>query len=351
MRNGVIAFVCLCFLLIAGCSADTGNRNQTDNYLETIWKNKANGEGTGDSSDGENLFPIPSLASSIISIRDIEDNVVSTPVIEYTGGRITYKLVTGIHQEQMDGPEKFNRVFYILIDGYLQPFYFEGSDEPVLYMGISADSSDNLSEYTFSFEPMYVPYGKNSVLSFIISDSPDYIQQTPAEQVFCSSIEQNYCLTAADEKYAVDYKKKEIPARADIDFLPGENQTIGFILAEKIQNENQFKVNTLLKTDEQLYATTVCTQNRNSILYAVVDGQLANVFNGSYFADVYMDTGKTYEIPLDMDYFSKNETHQIYFVEIDKNEIDNISKCSTGEEIMAHALTDMVYAYAVMIYD
>lgn len=162
-------------------------------------------------------------------------------------------------------------------------------------------------------------------------------------------MEQNYCLTAYSTEYIVNYEKKENIAEFITDFPAGSNQTAGVILAEKINSAEQFKINTMFDTDEQLYATVICTEDTDARLYTVVDGELADIFADEYYVDVPMKAGNTYEIPLDMEYLTKDVKHQVYFVMIDKNEIEILKNCSTGQAMMSHSITSMTYGYLAVV--
>lgn len=327
MKRCFIIFICMIFM--SGCI------NKSD-----ISENESNMSSQSSNDD----YGIPSLFYGVISIHDLNDNIVDTPVIKYEGQRMSYKLFTNIVQSKENGPEYFNRTFFILVNGNLQPFYFENSKDEVLYAQLDGDTNKDFS-YEFSFDPIYVPYGENTVISFIISNSPKYVPQNNTEQILSSSMEQNYCLTASLEKYKVDNNLEEQNNKSKIiEESYNDIQTPGILLTEKIVDLNQFKLNNMFEGQKQLYATLSLSEDTDIRVLTIMDGKISDIFNGENSIDLHVQPGKIYEVPLSLKNL-KEETHQISFVMINLDEMNFIKMCSTGNQIMSHTITSMQYTY------
>lgn len=353
MKKVLIFVLCACMGAVCLYGCKMGNNGETtEDYLNELQNTYSPTEMT---EEKDELFPMPSSISTQVYITNEENSVIHDRTMTYAGEPMKYKLITSICQEKGDGPRQFNRVFFILVDGYLQPFYFEGSDKPVLYASISQESSDDLEDYEFSFEPIYVPYGENASLNFVISSAPVYYQEKSSEMVYNDVQSCDYCLTAISPEYAADYEKAELPADAQSDYTPSGKETNGlFVLSEKLESAEQLDVNTLLETDKQLYASiiggrTLTEEDSDIRLYCVVDGELAMIFNNNYYTDLSMESMVSYQIPLDMDKLSKNEKHQIYFIEVNKNDIESFRNLGEDEFMRFPVGGGLMLTYCVTI--
>lgn len=117
MKKLLLCIICICMMSVYGCreSADT---NVSDDYLSSLQENYSKTD-TKDADDNEveELFPVLSSANGKIYITDMDNQVIDLKILKYTGERMKYKLITNIYQEKEDGPQKFNRVFFILVNG------------------------------------------------------------------------------------------------------------------------------------------------------------------------------------------------------------------------------------------
>lgn len=336
MKRILLFIVCMCMVVLSGCGGKTNNEdnivtskevtdsNVTEDYLNNLQENYDPAEIV--TEETKELFPIPSTAMGGEYITDLEGNKVKA--IEYTGERMTYEMSTYILQTRENGPENFIGVFFILVDGYLQPFYFGDSEEEVLYASINEASSEELSKYTFSFDPIYAPYDDTAYVTFILSYVPDYLFDTNNVMLYTYDIAVSCKLSSATEECAVEYEKAESTLEINTDFDAGGAQTAGQKwVTKKLTSVNQLRINTFFDTDEQLFMTTVDSvdagETEDVRVFAVVDGKLANLFGGNYYVDFRQEPGVAYEVPLDMDYFSKNENHQVYFIKLNRAELES----------------------------
>ncbi len=114
-------------------------------------------------NDSEQDFPIIGLFSHSANILDRNGNGFSLSTVEYTGKRIQFDLTSTIISDDKNETDEYDVTLFILIDGYIQPYYFNGADTPVDYTLLRVKSSEQAEKYTLSFDPLYVPYKKMRV--------------------------------------------------------------------------------------------------------------------------------------------------------------------------------------------
>ncbi len=319
MRKYWTCLILVFLLAVCGCggSSEDGKGGYLDNLQETY---------TGTEAEGGNLFPELSKEEVKMYITDFENHRLATQNIEYAGERLSYKLITNVRQRKEDGPENFNEVFFILIDGELQPFYFEDADEPCFYASLKAVSSKEKDEYVFSFDPLSAPYGKCSTIAFVLSSAPECLQDNGNEIVNCYSMAEYYTISSTLEKYEILNDRSENMLTAETDFMSGgDKETGGCIVAEKITDSSQLGINTVIDTDKKIYMTMASGLKygvkENVRVFAVMDGKPADVFNGKCYGDLEQVPGTVYECPLDTESITKDEKHQIYFIKFNKADL------------------------------
>lgn len=163
----------------------------------------------------------------------------------------------------------------------------------------------------------------------------------------------NYYLTAYSSECVVDYEEIKLPININTDFIATDNVSNGvFMLTEKLESAEQLNINTLLNTDSQLYTSIIGSKllgakRKNVRLYCVIDGELAPVFNDNYHVDLSVESMKAYQIPLDMEKLMINEKQQVYFIEIDRDVIEEFRNIGEENYILEPVSTMGQFVYCV----
>jgi hypothetical protein len=254
-----------------------------------------------------------------------------------------------------DGAREADVLIFILVDGYLQPHYFNVSEDAVDFTSliIPFDNPEDEPGYSHTFritlDPIYVPYGKTSLVSVLVSPSPHALYDNPLHYFTPAPMSPSFTLTADNRENQIHFEKEKNSVDYKTDFVAKAGSP-NFFIAEKLTGSWQWDRNAYFETEGQVYASSHVIGagwTSDVRIFVVIDGRLVPTFGGEYYCDLDRQPGVTCEIPLDMGFFPRGEMHKVNVIIIDMAAIDEIN--SKGLEAASPFFSDSSLLYTVLV--
>ncbi len=270
----------------------------------------------------------------------------------YTGEPVSMIAKYDYSIEHIDDPQQITSattLVFLLNDGIPQPFYWGDSEEETLYVTLQttfAEATDSLyyqvpgvegdfggvvltmeeveekQYYPFRFTPTDVSYGKNNSMTLVFLNLQNEHFNNPHLQCHNGGMAQQFVITADSEANELT-RDITVPVCGQVsDFDRGSytGSTLGVAITEKVVSGEQLKINTVLTTSQQLYASYTPNnwqkKEQELMLFAFMDGKPLYAFEDSWYCTMYTDSDELYEIPLSMSRIPSGE-HLIGIVVFD----------------------------------
>lgn len=263
--------------------------------------------------------------------------------LTYTGEPITLTAKYEYEREHMDDPQQITSattMVFLLNDGIPQPFYWGDAEEETLYVTFQTTFAEAVDSrcyqvpgaeedydgvvltmkeveekqyYSLRFTPADVSYGETNSMTLIFLNLQNDNFSNPHTQCYNGGMAQQFVITA-DSKTNEIVRDITVPVCGQVSEFARDSytgSTLGVAITEKVVSKEQLKINTVLTTDQQLYATYTPNNWREEeeelILFAFMDGKPLYAFDGSWYCTMYTDSDELYEIPLDMSQIPSGE--------------------------------------------
>lgn len=220
--------------------------------------------------------------------------------------------------------------FFIVINGYLQPFILEGNEKEAYSANFILEPNEEKIIH-FTFTPIIAPYEEKALVSFmgmvvnmtpVISDlsmvymnsnSVNYNMYLKAENISCQ-------ITMAEKKNVMGNAIEELElsssgedAQVRLSDRKENSQTISLVRTEEFSSDNTITA----------YASRINNSTLRAFLWC--EGEFLPVFNGEYYADIPDNEYALYEIPIDNSLIKNNSNQRYNMLYIDMSRYQEIN--------------------------
>ena len=314
MKNKIYKIIILAFCaFLTSCSKI--DNSDVINQDDLAWLDNTETTLASDSTNNtEEIILSPGISGNVLSSNNMP---IASDTFIYKGNKMSYGFAI---KNSCDYTA--DATFFIIIDGYLQPFIPEDSSLEVNSVVYRLDPGEEKIIH-YSFTPISAPYGKNSVISFVglltnihpVTDKINLLLNTTTAS--CNryiTAENDTCQIKLEDNKNIlgDYVEKMS--------LAGDNQSSIMILADSKKNKANYSFpqqNDLkLSNDICIYAARISNAKLRAFLWC--EGEFLDVFNGVNYADIPYDKYALYEIPVEKSLLKGESTHyDVLYLDMD----------------------------------
>ncbi len=277
-----------------------------------------------------------------LNILSAKNMPLATDTITYDGSKISYGAVI-----KNTCSYAADYTFFIIINGYMQPFILEGNNEEAYSANFLLEPNEERIIH-FTFTPIIAPYDENALVSFmglVVNKNPII---NDLSMVFMNSqtINYNMYLTAQNSFCQINMNEdKNIIGNAieELGLSPnGEasqvhlsdkketSQTISFVRTEEFGSDNTITA----------YASRINDSTLRAFLWC--EGEFLPAFNGEYYADIPDDKYALYEVPIDNSLINKSSNQRYNVLYIDMSYYQSITNDNYCNNCVEHSQTYMI---------
>lgn len=288
-------------------------------------------EGTSDGSEDIMLGNQSGADENTIQSVGANINILSSRNMPITSETLVYKGSEMSYGAILKNESSFTAdyTFFIIINGYIQPFILEETDEAVNTATFRLEPNEEKIIH-YSFTPIMAPYEDNAVITlvgFIANTTPSMTLDNILTNSMMVSVDKYLTAESSECQISMQENLNNMGNAIEKLYKPSDGQSSQVILSDQEEDGQSVFIS---KTEElnsdntiSIYAARINDEKLRAFLWC--EGELLPVFEGEYYADIPDDEYALYEIPIDNSQIKKGESQRYSVFYIDMSQYDNIN--------------------------